>query len=182
MKCETCQDRGFTEQEHGLIMVLCDCDKAREIAKREDIPLIIEGTEAIEATYTGLLFQLAGKRTNEFTIDELWGKAKEAGLEKMEFPYIIEMPCGEAGRINTPYSILNLEVKDIPCPCGNPNHYIVRFSDDREASKELMEALKNGDSIIRAERDNQLIGSTDTSKPKRTHKPKAQKTSRRRTS
>ncbi len=36
--CEKCQDRGFTEQEHGLVMVLCDCDKAMEIAKtwRED--------------------------------------------------------------------------------------------------------------------------------------------------
>ncbi|GAH38602.1 unnamed protein product [marine sediment metagenome] len=29
MECEKCQDRGFTEQEHGLIMVLCDCEKGK---------------------------------------------------------------------------------------------------------------------------------------------------------
>lgn len=39
IKCEKCQDRGFTEQEHGLIMVLCDCDKGREVAEREGIPI-----------------------------------------------------------------------------------------------------------------------------------------------
>ena len=27
MKCEKCEDKGFTEQEHGLIMILCDCEK-----------------------------------------------------------------------------------------------------------------------------------------------------------
>ncbi len=35
MKCEKCQDRGFTEQEHGLICVFCDCEKG--IALREEI-------------------------------------------------------------------------------------------------------------------------------------------------
>lgn len=29
MECEKCGDRGFTEQEHGLIMVLCDCEKGK---------------------------------------------------------------------------------------------------------------------------------------------------------
>lgn len=27
MKCEKCGDKGFTEQEHGQVMVLCDCEK-----------------------------------------------------------------------------------------------------------------------------------------------------------
>ena len=35
MECEKCQDRGFTEQEHGLIMVLCDCEKGKML--REEI-------------------------------------------------------------------------------------------------------------------------------------------------
>ena len=39
MECEKCQDRGFIEKEHGLIVVLCDCDKAREVAERNGIPL-----------------------------------------------------------------------------------------------------------------------------------------------
>jgi len=38
MKCEKCQDRGFIEFEHGLVMKLCDCDKAREVAERNGIP------------------------------------------------------------------------------------------------------------------------------------------------
>ena len=36
--CEKCQDRGFTEENHGLTMILCDCDKAREVAERYGIP------------------------------------------------------------------------------------------------------------------------------------------------
>ncbi|MBA7653141.1 hypothetical protein ES703_60984 [subsurface metagenome] len=59
MNCEKCQDRGFTEKEHGLIMVLCDCDKAREVAEREGIPWGEEEAplraEGVEATYTGIL-------------------------------------------------------------------------------------------------------------------------------
>ena len=33
--CEKCQDRGFTEKEHGLVMVFCDCEKGKE--KRVEI-------------------------------------------------------------------------------------------------------------------------------------------------
>ena len=35
MICEKCEGRGFTEQEHGLVMVLCDCEKGK--AKRAEI-------------------------------------------------------------------------------------------------------------------------------------------------
>lgn len=35
MECEKCQDKGFTEEEHGLLMVFCDCEKGQ--AKREEI-------------------------------------------------------------------------------------------------------------------------------------------------
>ena len=41
--CEKCQDRGFTEQEHGLIMVLCDCEKGK--ALREEITGEVEQAE-----------------------------------------------------------------------------------------------------------------------------------------
>jgi len=33
MKCEKCQDRGFVEFEHGLIMQFCDCEKGRALRK-----------------------------------------------------------------------------------------------------------------------------------------------------
>lgn len=29
--CEKCQDRGFTEENHGLIRVFCDCEKGEEL-------------------------------------------------------------------------------------------------------------------------------------------------------
>lgn len=38
MNCEKCQDRGFTEENHGLINRLCNCDKAREVAELYGIP------------------------------------------------------------------------------------------------------------------------------------------------
>lgn len=30
-KCEKCQDRGFTEEEHGLLRVFCDCEKGKAL-------------------------------------------------------------------------------------------------------------------------------------------------------
>jgi len=31
MNCEKCGDRGFTEKEHGLIRIFCNCEKGKEI-------------------------------------------------------------------------------------------------------------------------------------------------------
>ncbi len=31
MNCEKCQDVGFIEREHGLIMVFCDCEKGKAL-------------------------------------------------------------------------------------------------------------------------------------------------------
>ena len=33
MKCELCNDRGFTEQNHGLVQVQCKCVKGTEAGK-----------------------------------------------------------------------------------------------------------------------------------------------------
>ncbi len=45
--CEKCGDRGFTEEDHGLIVILCDCDKAREVAEQVGVPWRedVSGTE-----------------------------------------------------------------------------------------------------------------------------------------
>jgi len=134
--CEKCQDRGFTEKEHGLLNVLCDCGKAREVAERNGIPwretvLTVESPQS-EVTFTGLLIQLAGKRTDEYSEDELWGMAKKEAVTRMEFPYILIMPCGRTVRYDDPSYILCLPNRDIQCSCGNPNHYVVKFSDVRE--------------------------------------------------
>ncbi len=37
MKCEKCQDRGFAEKNHGLLMVLCDCEAGQK--KRVELGL-----------------------------------------------------------------------------------------------------------------------------------------------
>ena len=29
--CEKCQDKGFIEEEHGLIMIFCDCEKGKAL-------------------------------------------------------------------------------------------------------------------------------------------------------
>lgn len=31
MVCEKCLDKGFTEQEHGLVRIFCDCEKGKEL-------------------------------------------------------------------------------------------------------------------------------------------------------
>ena len=36
MKCEKCQDRGFIEENHGLIVILCDCEKGKEYRARQE--------------------------------------------------------------------------------------------------------------------------------------------------
>lgn len=30
MNCEKCQDKGFIEEHHGLLVILCDCEKGKE--------------------------------------------------------------------------------------------------------------------------------------------------------
>ena len=87
----------------------------------------------MEASYTGIYFQLAGKQTEEYSTDELWRRAKEASIEKIAFPYIVVMPCGTEWRLENSEDFLNLPIEDILCPCGNPNHYIAKFSDRRES-------------------------------------------------
>jgi len=43
MKCETCQGRGFTELEHGLIQVRCsDCEGTGEIADKPKVLILSE--------------------------------------------------------------------------------------------------------------------------------------------
>ncbi len=37
MKCEKCQNKGFTEKNHGLLMVLCDCEAGQK--KRVELGL-----------------------------------------------------------------------------------------------------------------------------------------------
>ena len=45
MNCDKCQDRGFTEENHGLIIKLCNCGQARGVAEKYGIPWIVMDTK-----------------------------------------------------------------------------------------------------------------------------------------
>jgi len=162
MECEKCGDKGFIEKEHGLVMEFCDCEKgqALRVEKIGEVP-------KTENVFTGLLFHLTGKRTDEYSDDELWLMAKKEAEGKALWPHIVRMPCGNEQRFD---SFSDLPVEDISCPCGNPDHYIVRFIDNREVIDD------NSDSGTGP--DNKPTGSEDTSKPKKSRKRKAGKKSR----
>ena len=170
MNCEKCGDRGFTEQEHGLVRVFCDCAKGKELRVEvtgETPDVLATGWE--DTTYTGIYFQLAGKRTDEFSDDELWKQCKEAVLEKMQFPYVLVMPCGFERTFVNQKDVTYLPVVDLPCPCGNPNHTIIKFSDQREVIDDSNSGTGQPDSNN---------GGDYSRKPKLARKSKAKKGAR----
>ena len=51
MSCEKCGDRGFTEKEHGLVMVMCDCEKGQ--ASRAEVTGIVLPEEVKDDSDSG---------------------------------------------------------------------------------------------------------------------------------
>ena len=43
--CEKCQDRGFIEENHGLIVIACDCEAGKEYRARMEAVLGIPKEE-----------------------------------------------------------------------------------------------------------------------------------------
>ncbi len=43
--CEKCQDRGFIEENHGLIVIACDCEAGKEYRTRMEAVLGIPKEE-----------------------------------------------------------------------------------------------------------------------------------------
>lgn len=85
------------------------------------------------SSYTGLLFEIAGKDAGEFTTEELWTRGKKEAIKTiLGFPYTILMPCGESLKLLDSVEILDLPIEDVPCPCGNTGHYLIRFIDLRQ--------------------------------------------------
>jgi len=41
-------------------------------------------------------------------------------------PIDITMPCGE---VIIYYRHCDVPVKDVPCPCGDPNHWLIKYGD-----------------------------------------------------
>ena len=46
MNCEKCQDRGFTEENHGLLMVLCDCEVAKKMRVELELPEVTDDSNS----------------------------------------------------------------------------------------------------------------------------------------
>jgi len=44
--CEKCQDKGFTEENHGLIMILCDCEAGKKMRAELGLPEVIDDSNS----------------------------------------------------------------------------------------------------------------------------------------
>lgn len=94
-----------------------------------------------EGTYTGVLFQIWRAKGIPFdTIRDLWRKsileeARRQGIDtESGLPFItITMPCGTEVIYQSFEDIPN---EDVPCPCGNPNHWVIQY-------RELEDHLKD---------------------------------------
>lgn len=49
--------------------------------------------------------------------------------EHFPSPLTAEMPCGETLTYETPDDV---SLKDVPCPCGDPNHWLVKWINQEE--------------------------------------------------
>ena len=89
----------------------------------------------MEPSNYGILFTVPkGKDRVEFRKEAMLGfivKLNEAGGDgegkpiDPEAPYaVITMDCGEE---KTYRRIEDIPTEDVPCPCGNPNHWIVKW-------------------------------------------------------
>lgn len=85
---------------------------------------------------TGLQFQIQGAEPTK----KLWNMVKKALIKEIKKEIkkkrgrrhwnifsSVEMPCGEFLILKTPKAIMDLPICDIPCPCGDKTHWLVRF-------------------------------------------------------
>ncbi len=94
-------------------------------------------SENRDAANTGILFQIFNRERTKASLEELWLGAKESAVayikehpnnSEIDAPFLsIKMPCGAKFELKTFGEVINLPIKDIPCPCGNPNHWFIRY-------------------------------------------------------
>jgi len=81
MSCEKCLDKGFIEHNSGTTCVLCDCDKAKEVAGKYNLPFVIPKADIVqedivqEDNPSHLI--LSERMGDGETLDELAEKARE---------------------------------------------------------------------------------------------------------
>lgn len=63
----------------------------------------------------------------------------EVFQEQFKLPFTIKMPCGEAIACE---ALEDIPLVDVPCPCGNPNHWLIRWEPSYTTAKSNMAAQK----------------------------------------
>ena len=70
--------------------------------------------------HIGLLFQKKGPISWIEAMPELRARLLDEG----RLPITIEMPCSQTVRYKT---FEDIPLEDVPCPCGNPGHWLVKW-------------------------------------------------------
>ena len=94
----------------------------------------------ILTNYTGMLFSRKGDISHKEFLERIVIEShidnpvriENRGIRDCAFRiedsfFVIRMPCGEQYIIKTYNDFVNLPEEDIPCRCGNPNHWFIRF-------------------------------------------------------
>lgn len=55
---------------------------------------------------------------------------KSAAGRVVDTALSIDMPCGNKLILKTVEDILALEPKDVPCPCGDPTHWLIKCQEE----------------------------------------------------
>jgi hypothetical protein len=50
------------------------------------------------------------------------------GVLEKNLPFEYRMPCGWSYRLK---AIEDLPKEDLPCPCGNPEHWFVKYTEEK---------------------------------------------------
>lgn len=76
--------------------------------------------ESSDTTYTALLISCKDNTGAVHSRAE-W---LEIMREQFKLPFTIGLPCGETITCKT---LEDIPLEDLPCPCGDPNHWLVRW-------------------------------------------------------
>lgn len=94
--------------------------------------------KAVTIQAIGILWQIIRTVRTSTTNEELYKMLRRSILreaflkgcqldEHGNMPYTIMMPCGDS--ITYP-DIDDIPMKDVPCSCGDPTHWFVKFADE----------------------------------------------------
>jgi len=100
-------------------------------------PLLYRGIHIREANKKPRHFKKGGDKMAEIVVAEgtstihcaiMMNRSEEARKVISEcLPFRCPMPCGE---VYTLLDIMDLPENDLPCTCGNPTHWFVKYKED----------------------------------------------------